>query len=51
MSLFLNLNFQMFILRKKLYIMLIKKSLNFIKKIKEKSHYNVIVFTTQHYNL
>ena len=35
----------MFILKNKLYIIFIKKSLNFIKKIREKNYYNVIVFT------
>ena len=40
----------MFILRKEFYIMFIKKPLNLIKKIKEKSYYSVIVFITQHYN-
>ena len=41
----------MFLLKDKFYIMFIKKSLNFIKKIREKSYYNIIVFITQHYNL
>ena len=40
----------MFILKKNLYMMFIKNPLNLIKKIKEKNYYNVIVFTTQHYN-
>ena len=31
--------------------MLIKKNLNFIKEIRKKSYYNVIVFITQNYNL
>ena len=31
--------------------MLIKNPLNLIKKTKKKNYYNVIVLTTQHYNL
>ena len=31
--------------------MFIKKSLNFIKEIRKKNYYNVVVLTTQHYNL